>query len=104
MFNPMSLKDHHIVVTGAAQGIGEAVARLVVSLGGRVTLVDVQGDKLKPLKAELGDAHADFRVGSVSDPQFVQHMVDEVVHQHGPIHGLVNNAGIVRAEIGRAHV
>ena len=41
MFNPMSLKDHHIVVTGAAQGIGEAVARLVVSLGGRVTLVDV---------------------------------------------------------------
>ena len=81
MFNPMSLKDHHIVVTGAAQGIGEAVARLVVSLGGRVTLVDVQGDKLKPLKAELGDAHADFRVGSVSDPQFVQHM-----------------------EIGRAHV
>ncbi len=97
MFNPMSLKDHHVVVTGAAQGIGEAVARLVVSLGGRVTLVDVQGDKLKSLKADLGDAHADFRVGSVSDPQFVQHMVDEVVHQHGPIHGLVNNAGIVRA-------
>lgn len=97
MQNPMSLEKHHIIVTGAAQGIGQAVARLVVGLGGHVTLVDVQADKLKQLCAELGSNHADFHVGSVSDPTFVQHTVDQVVQRHGAIHGLVNNAGIVRA-------
>jgi len=97
MFNPMSLKDHHVVVTGAAQGIGEAVARLVVELGGHVSLVDVQADKLQQLVTDLGASRADFHVGSVSDPKFVQHMVDQVVQKHGRINGLVNNAGIVRA-------
>jgi len=81
MRNPMTLEGHNVVVTGAAQGIGEAVARLVVELGGRAILVDRQADKLEALAAELGPDAADAHAGSVADA----------------IHGLVNNAGIVRA-------
>ena len=97
MKNPMNLEGHNIIVTGAGQGIGEAVARLVVDLGGKVILVDTQGDKLGALAESLGSKCAEAHVGSVADPGFVQDMVDRVVQKQGAIHGLVNNAGIVRA-------
>ncbi len=97
MKNPMNLEGHNIIVTGAGQGIGEAVARLVVELGGKVILVDMQGDKVNALAESLGPKHAQAHVGSVADPGFVQDMVSTVAQQHGAIHGLVNNAGIVRA-------
>ena len=97
MKNPMNLEAHNIIVTGAGQGIGEAVSRLIVELGGRAILVDLQGDKVTALADELGSAHAEAHVGSVAEPGFVQEMVANVVTKNGAIHGLVNNAGIVRA-------
>jgi len=97
MTNPMSLQGRNVIVTGAAQGIGEAIARLAVALGARVALVDLKADKLAALAAELGGGRAEAWVGSVADAAFVQHVVDRVVASHGAVHGLVSNAGIVRA-------
>ena len=97
MNNPMSLEGQNVLVTGAGQGIGEAVARLVVELGGKAILVDVQGDKVNALAGSLGGGSAEAYVGSVADPAFVQDMVAQAVKKNGAIHGLVNNAGIVRA-------
>jgi 3-oxoacyl-[acyl-carrier protein] reductase len=97
MKNPMSLEGLNIVVTGAGQGIGEAVARLVVDLGGRSILVDVQADKVNALADDLGRDRSEVHVGSVADPGFVQEMVATSVERNGALHGLVNNAGIVRA-------
>jgi len=97
MKNPMNLEGHNIIVTGAGQGIGEAVTRLSAELGARVILVDVQGDKINAIAAELDADKAEVHVGSVADPGFVQDMVNNVVAKNGAIHGLVNNAGIVRA-------
>ena len=97
MNNPMSLKGRNIIVTGAGQGIGEAVSRLVVGLEGKAILVDLQEDKLRGLAEDLGAGNADVHVGSVADPEFVQAMVNKAVEDNGAIHGLVNNAGIVRA-------
>ena len=97
MKNPMKLEGHNIIVTGAGQGIGEAVARLIVELGGRAILVDLQGDKVSGLAQELGSAQSEAHVGSVAEPGFVQEMVANAVTKNGAIHGLVNNAGIVRA-------
>ena len=97
MRNPMSLEGHNVIVTGAAQGIGEAVSRLVVDLGGKAIMVDMQADKLEALAKDLGADNAEVHVGSVADPGFVQQMVDASVAKNGAIHGLVNNAGIVRA-------
>ena len=45
MSNPTSLEGHNIMVTGAGQGIGEAMARLSVNLGAKVILVDVQAER-----------------------------------------------------------
>ena len=97
MKNPMTLEGHNIIVTGAGQGIGEAVSRLVVELGGKAILVDLQGDKVKALADELGGDNAEAHVGSVAEPGFVQDMVGRAIADNGVIHGLVNNAGIVRA-------
>jgi len=95
MKNPMTLEGHNIIVTGAAQGIGEAVSRLVVELGGKAIMVDMQADELDPLAGEIGNVET--CVGSVAEPGFVQDMVGQAITSNGTIRGLVNNAGIVRA-------
>ena len=97
MKNQMNLEGHNIIVTGAGQGIGEAVSRLIVELGGRAILVDLQADKVRALAEELGTSHAEAHVGSVAEPGYVQDMVADAITNNGAIHGLVNNAGIVRA-------
>ncbi len=96
MTNPMSLEGRTILVTGAGQGIGKATAELAVELGAKVALVDVNGDTLGAVAEALGD-NARAYVGSVAEPGFVQGMVADVVRDFGAIHGLMNNAGIVRA-------
>jgi len=97
MINPMSLEGRNIIVTGAGQGVGEAAAELIVNLGGRAILVDLQGDKLESVAENLGSKNVEMHVGSVADPGFVQDLVTKTVAANGAIHGLVNNAGIVRA-------
>jgi 3-oxoacyl-[acyl-carrier protein] reductase len=97
MKNPMALAGHNIIVTGAGQGIGEAVTRLIIELGGKAILVDVQADKINALADELGAEHAQTFTGSVADREFVRQMVSSAIADNGAIHGLVNNAGIVRA-------
>ncbi len=96
MTNPMSLEGRNIIVTGAAQGIGQAVARLAADLGANVALVDLKADELNATAEAIGGGAQCF-VGSVADPAFVQQMVADVESRMGPIHGLMNNAGIVRA-------
>ena len=95
MDNPMSLENHVVLVTGAAQGIGRAVATRAAALGARVALVDINGDGVRDTAAALGSDH-EVHVGSVADPAFVQSTVDRVVERHGAINGLFNNAGIIR--------
>ncbi|MGB1880868.1 MAG: SDR family NAD(P)-dependent oxidoreductase [Gammaproteobacteria bacterium] len=95
MDNPMSLENHVVLVTGAAQGIGRAVATRAAALGARVALVDINGDGVRDTAAALSGDH-EVHVGSVADPAFVQSTVDSVVERHGAINGLFNNAGIIR--------
>jgi len=96
MQNPFSMEDRNILVTGAAQGIGREVAQSVVGLGGRVAAVDMNGDGLKSLKEELGDACLTY-TGSVTEQSLTDQVVQDMVKEWGWVHGLFNNAGIVRA-------
>ncbi len=96
MQNPFSMEDRNILVTGAAQGIGRDVAKSVVGLGGRVAAVDMNGDGMKSLKDELGDACLTY-TGSVTDQGLTDQIVQDMVKEWGWVHGLFNNAGIVRA-------
>jgi len=93
MDNLLTLTDRLIVVTGAAQGIGRAVATRAAALGARLVLIDLNGDGVRDVAMTLGAEH---HVGSVADAGFVQATVDVIVRRHGVINGLFNNAGITR--------
>lgn len=97
MKNPMSLEGQNVVVTGAAQGVGQAVAKQAIELGAHVIAVDLKKEGLDALSAAVGQGSVTTIVGSVADPKFVQDMVDQAVRARGAVHGLINNAGIVRA-------
>ena len=91
----MSLEGKTIVVTGVAQGIGQAVANLAIALGGRVIGIELNGDKLNAFAATTSGRLLPY-VGNVADPEFAETTVRHVTASVGPIDGLVNNAGITR--------
>lgn len=92
----VSLKDRTIVVTGAAQGIGKAVAELGIELGANIVALDLNGDGLKAALAALPAERVLAVAGSVTDAALAARTVDEAVARFGAVHGLVNNAGITR--------
>ena len=94
--NPMSLLDRTIIITGAAQGIGLAVARLVADLGGNPVLVDMNAESLAAARAAIGEHACLTFAGNVTDPVFAPLVIEQAVARFGSIDGLVNNAGITR--------
>ncbi|MEM5388778.1 SDR family NAD(P)-dependent oxidoreductase [Paraburkholderia phymatum] len=95
MKNLLSLKDRTILITGAGQGIGLAMSKLAIELGANVGGVDLNADGLNKAADELGSSFTPL-IGSVSDQVFAQHAVAQLVERYDAIHGLVNNAGIIR--------
>ena len=52
----MNIQNSHFVITGAASGIGEAVARRLHSLGARVTLADINTERGEQVAASMGES------------------------------------------------
>lgn len=82
------------IVTGAAQGIGEACARRFAADGAQVVIADVEDARGPALASELGGLFVHCDVG---DKAQVDALVAEVMRRHGRIDVLVNNAGIFKA-------
>lgn len=91
-----SLDNKQVIVTGAGQGIGRAMATRIAALGGRIVAVDLNADALDTLCAELGRERCVGVAGSVADPDVAQQAVDAGVQAFGGVNGLVNNAGVTR--------
>lgn len=92
----VSLAGKTVVVTGAAQGIGKAICELVAGLGGNVVAVDLNAAGLEALGTALPVGRAMTVTGSVTDADLASQAVADGVKRFGAIHGLVNNAGIIR--------
>ncbi len=83
-----------VIITGGAQGIGEACARRFAAEGAHAVLADVDDTRGTALAAELGGLYVHCDVG---DKRQVDAAVAATVQAHGRIDVLVNNAGIFRA-------
>ncbi|GAA0955262.1 SDR family oxidoreductase [Virgisporangium aurantiacum] len=88
------LKNRTVLITGAARGIGAALARRVAATGARLSLVGLEPDLLKTLVDELGaDRHAWFEC-DVTDQAAVDAAVAGTVDRFGRIDAVVANAGV----------
>jgi glucose 1-dehydrogenase len=88
------LEGRVIIVTGAAQGIGQACARLLTEQGAKVALWDVDDARGAALQAEL---RATYFHCDVSNKAQVDAALAATVAALGRVDGLVNNAGIFKA-------
>lgn len=94
----MKLSGRVAIVTGAAQGIGEAIAKRLASEGAVVVVADINIETARRVADEIKGQERvaiAFKV-DVANRVEVQDMVRTTMENFGAIHILVNNAGIVR--------
>jgi 3-oxoacyl-[acyl-carrier protein] reductase len=95
----MKLKDKIAVVTGAAQGIGRAIATTLAQQGANVVVADIQLEKAettaKEIMADTGQKVIAVHV-DVVDSASVKAMIDRTIEEFERIDILVNNAGTTR--------
>ncbi|VAW20521.1 3-oxoacyl-[acyl-carrier protein] reductase [hydrothermal vent metagenome] len=82
-----------VVITGAASGIGAAIAEAFAAKGAHLALLDVNESVLKAKAAALKNARA--WVCNVAEKASVETVIDAVIKAHGRIDVLINSAGIV---------
>ena len=95
--NDFNFQDQVVFVTGAARGIGNAIASAFLECGAKV----VAADLLEEVETALPEAHRDNilpLVGDLTDKKNVVSFVQESVKKFGRIDVLVNNAGVVRLD------
>ena len=85
------------VITGAAQGMGAAHAKLFVEEGAKVVLTDLNEEKGLAFAAELGE-NAVFVKQNVASEQDWATVIATAEEKFGPVNVLVNNAGITMAK------
>jgi 3-oxoacyl-[acyl-carrier protein] reductase len=92
----MDLTDKHVVITGAARGLGLAMAEALAAAGARIGLIDLDERALADAAAALpGHGHVAV-AASVADEQAVETAFEQLESEFGGIDGLINNAGITR--------
>ncbi|OIN58232.1 SDR family NAD(P)-dependent oxidoreductase [Arsenicibacter rosenii] len=93
---PFSLTGKLALITGGGTGIGLAIAHCMVQAGARVVITGRREPPLQEAVAELNQTgeHAFYLTNDVTDLGGLEALVETIEATHGPIHILVNNAGI----------
>lgn len=95
----LQLQNRVCVVTGAASGIGRAVAEVLAAQGARLALIDKNADALQVLAQQLKAQGRQVAAVAcdTSNEQQLQAAASQVDSELGAVHTLVNNAGVLRA-------
>ncbi len=98
---PFRLEGRTALVTGASQGIGEAVARRLAASGARLVLAARSTDKLEALAEELRSAGAEAMplTLDLAAPEAIEQRLTEVPEPFSAIDILINNAGITEDKL-----
>ncbi|KAJ3682879.1 hypothetical protein LUZ60_013106 [Juncus effusus] len=82
------------IVTGGAQGIGEAIVRLFARHGARVIIADIDSSSGESLASSLSP-HVSFMHCNVSEESDLERVVSQTVSKHGRLDIFCNNAGVL---------
>lgn len=88
------VRDKVVLITGAGQGIGLALARRLHEQGAHVALVDVNEAGLKTAATALGDSRVFTAIADVTDRAGMADVVARVIDHHGRLDVVVANAGV----------
>ena len=94
----MELKNKTVLVTGAARGLGAAIARCVAAQGAELALVDLKESSLADTQRacqELGVTARTYGADVANETEVIA-LFNQTVQDFGRLDGLVNNAGILR--------
>lgn len=94
----MQLQDKVIIITGGGQGLGRAMAEYLAAKGAKLALVDLNQERLDETVGLCQAAGSEARayICNVANEEQVVATVAQIAEDFGAIHGLVNNAGIIR--------
>ncbi len=94
-----TLKDQSAIVTGGAQGLGEAIAQRLAREGARVTVADLQLERAQAVAAAIEAEHGAGRAvavrADITRADDCDAMVDRTVQAFGGLDLLISNAGIL---------
>jgi NAD(P)-dependent dehydrogenase (short-subunit alcohol dehydrogenase family) len=98
------LKDRHMLVTGATSGIGRHVAQTLAEAGATVTVAGRRQEELQRTvsKIETAGGRAQGVTLDVKDPAQIDRALADAERFSGPLHGLINNAGILGVQAALA--
>lgn len=91
------LADKIAIVTGAASGLGKAIALLYAAEGAKVVAADINAEALSQLKKEITDAGGTITtlIANMAKGEDIDKMVTTTVDSYGTVDILVNNAGVM---------
>ncbi len=88
-----NLRGKAVIVTGAAQGMGEAMARAFAGAGAKVMLADISGDQVAAVAQDIGGDAAAMTVIMADEASIIE-LVKAARAKFGRLDILVNNAGV----------
>ncbi|MEI2665012.1 3-hydroxyacyl-CoA dehydrogenase [Rossellomorea sp. LJF3] len=89
----MEIKDSVAIITGGASGLGEATARKIMEEGGKVYILDLNGERSSILKKEYGDSMRYYKT-DVTNEESVKEALERAMEDFGGYNTVVNCAGI----------
>ncbi len=94
MVNPMDFAEKHILITGASQGLGRAIAIHVSKLGAKVSLVARNEEKLNDTRSVLTENEHNVFPFDLKNIEKIDELTSHIVGVGGPLNGFVHCAGI----------